>query len=257
MGVDIKTTDLTNKSAPVGPDLFMIVDSEDTTMAPSGTNKKALFTDVARAIASLLGLGTAATKAASGAGPDVASVAGPITPGHAAIFADAAGTIADGGPAGGAPAAEPANTVHAGPAGGGPALPGFRLLTVPDIPMIPESGVANLVGDLAAIDAALATLCKTRPSCTRRPTCPTWRPWRPPGAISGWGRRRRRRRRPAALAWRPWPVPWRSATRRFFRTWPARSPMAARRRAPRSRNPPTLSLPARGRARRPCRIIAP
>ena len=160
MGVDIKTTDLTNKSAPVGPDLFMIVDSEDTTMAPSGTNKKSLFTDVAAAIAALLGLGSAATKAASGAGPDVASVAGPITPGHAAIFADAAGTIADGGPAGGAPAAEPANTVHAGPAGGGPALPGFRLLTAPDIPMIPESGVANLVGDLAAIDAALATLAQ-------------------------------------------------------------------------------------------------
>lgn len=46
-----------------------------------------------------LGLGTAATKAASdNAEPVVASVTGPFTIGHLAVFSDTAGTIADGGP---------------------------------------------------------------------------------------------------------------------------------------------------------------
>ena len=158
MGSDIKTTDLTHKATPIGPDLFMIVDSEDTTMAPSGTNKKSLFTDVAAAISALLGLGSAATKNATGAAPAVASVIAPVTVGHIATFADAAGTVQDGGPVAAAPAPVQPNTVQAGPAGGGAALPFFRLLTPPDIPMIPQAGVTNLVGDLAAIDAAINTL---------------------------------------------------------------------------------------------------
>lgn len=44
-----------------------------------------------------LGLGTAAVKAASGAGGTVASVTGSFTAGHVATFADTSGTIQDGG----------------------------------------------------------------------------------------------------------------------------------------------------------------
>jgi hypothetical protein len=43
-----------------------------------------------------------------------------------------------------------ANTVKAGPASGGAATPGYRALVAADIPAIPESGVTNLVADLAA-----------------------------------------------------------------------------------------------------------
>ncbi len=44
-----------------------------------------------------LGLGSAATKNASGSGPTVASISGAVAVGHLAIFADTAGTLQDGG----------------------------------------------------------------------------------------------------------------------------------------------------------------
>lgn len=50
-----------------------------------------------------LGLGTAAVKAASGAGGTVASVTGSFTAGHMASIADTVGTVQDGGVAPAAP----------------------------------------------------------------------------------------------------------------------------------------------------------
>jgi hypothetical protein len=44
-----------------------------------------------------LGLGSAAVKTASGSGGTVASITGTVTSGHMAIFADASGTLQDGG----------------------------------------------------------------------------------------------------------------------------------------------------------------
>lgn len=57
------------------------------------------LSDVASAATSRtnLGLGTAAVKAASGAGGVVASVSGAITAGHYAVFADTSGTVQDAG----------------------------------------------------------------------------------------------------------------------------------------------------------------
>jgi hypothetical protein len=157
MGSDIRTSDLNIKAVPVDTDLFMIVDVEDVTMAVSGTNKKSTFSDVAAAIAGILGLGPAAEKSVSAAGQAVvASVAAPVVAGHLAMFADGAGTVTDGGPIPPSVSVAPIHTVMAGPVTGAAALPVMRGLDPTDIPAIPESGVVNLVGDLAALNAGVA-----------------------------------------------------------------------------------------------------
>jgi hypothetical protein len=91
-----------------------------------------------------LGLGTAATRAASGGGGVVASVAGSFVVGHMATFSDAAGTIADGGAPPTPAAAQPANAIYAGPGSGAAAVPTFRALVPADVPTIPASGVSGL-----------------------------------------------------------------------------------------------------------------
>ena len=116
MAGDTKVTDLAAKSAPVAADLCMIVDLEDTSMAPTGTNKKSTFANIATSIAAILGLKSASTKAASGAGATVASLAGATVVGHLATFTDTAGTIGDGGPIPTVPPIPPA-TVPAGATG--------------------------------------------------------------------------------------------------------------------------------------------
>lgn len=116
MAGDTKVTDLAAKSAPVAADLCMIVDLEDTSMAPTGTNKKSTFANIATSIATILGLKSASTKAASGAGATVASLAGATVVGHLATFTDTAGTIGDGGPIPTVPPIPPA-TVPAGATG--------------------------------------------------------------------------------------------------------------------------------------------
>ena len=69
------------------------------------------------------------------AGPSIFSVSGsPVT---------TAGTLTL------ALASQNVNRVFAGPASGGAATPTFRALAAGDIPAIPESGVTNLVSDLA------------------------------------------------------------------------------------------------------------
>ena len=85
----------------------------------------------------------------------LAAVSGTITPGHIATFADAAGTLGDGGPIPPGESPTPAHTVLAGPLSGGPALPLFRTIDATDVPMIPESGVTGLVADLASIETAI------------------------------------------------------------------------------------------------------
>jgi len=64
-------------------------------------------------------------------------------------------------------AAEPANSVWAGPSSGVAAPPAFRVLATADIPPIPESGVTNLITDLA-LKAPLAS-----PAFSGTPTAPT------------------------------------------------------------------------------------
>jgi len=56
-----------------------------------------------------------------------------------------------------------ANTVKAGPATGSPATPTYRALVAADIPAIPESGVTNLVTDLAAKVPTSRTISTTAP----------------------------------------------------------------------------------------------
>jgi hypothetical protein len=61
MPTDQKITDLVDKPAPVAGDLFVLVDPADTTMGPTGTNKRSTLGHIAASIKTMLGLAPSAT----------------------------------------------------------------------------------------------------------------------------------------------------------------------------------------------------
>jgi hypothetical protein len=115
---------------------------------------KASGTDFDTAWATVSGVGSGTVTSVGLAGPSIFNVSGsPVTTGGTLTLALAT---------------QSANRVFAGPASGGAAAPTFRPLAAADIPAIPESGVTNLVADLAARLVAANNLSDLASAATGR-----------------------------------------------------------------------------------------